>query len=451
MTAHVEAPARTEPARPVITWTVTAMAVLFIAVSWADKAVLGLAATPLMKELHLSESQFGFVGSSFYFLSIVTCLLGGVLADRTKLRWALFVLALAWSATSVPVLIYASLGTLLFGRIALGAVEGPANPVAMALTYTWFPNERRGLPSGLLQAGATVAKLGMAPILAVIMGVWGWRGGFLTLVIIGVVWCAVWLPIGRTGPYAAPDRTKVGATPDAENAMDAAGPGPVPAGPAVDGPDVPIWRVALTRTFAAAVIGNFVVFGLATLVVTWLPSYFQAVLGMGEVQAGSLLGLPSVFGVVCLVGLGWVSDRLLRRGITSRKARGLVGGASMTIGGILLTASGYTSAAIAGLILLLLGYAGSSGSVGIAGPVVAELVAQKRRAGALGLYLALGSLSGILAPWITGVILEAAATPAAGYRTVFSVFGIALAVAGVVYLLLVNPERDRAVLEVART
>lgn len=446
MTAHVAAPARTESARPVLTWTVTAMAVLFIAVSWADKAALGLAATPLMKELHLSESQFGFVGSSFYFLSIVTCLLGGVIADRTKLRWALFVLALAWSATSVPVLIYASLGTLLFGRIALGAVEGPANPVAMALTYTWFPNERRGLPSGLLQAGATVAKLGMAPILAVIMGVWGWRGGFWALVIIGVVWCAVWLPIGRTGPYAAPDRTTVAATPETE---DAAGPGPAPAGPAVDTVpanegDVPIWRVARTRTFAAAVIGNFVVFGLATLVVTWLPSYFQAVLGMGEVQAGSLLGLPSVFGVVCLVGLGWVSDRLLRRGVTSRKARGLVGGASMTIGGILLTASGYTPAAIAGLILLLLGYAGASGSVGIAGPVVAELVAPKRRAGALGLYLALGSLSGIIAPWLTGVILDAAATPAAGYRTVFSVFGIALAVAGVVYLLLVNPERDRA-------
>lgn len=443
MTA-VESPARAGTARPVMTWTVTAMAVLFIAVSWADKAVLGLAATPLMKELHLSESQFGFVGSSFYFLSIVTCLLGGVIADRTKLRWALFILALAWSATSVPVLLYASLGTLLFGRIALGAVEGPANPVAMALTYTWFPNERRGLPSGLLQAGATVAKLGMAPILAVIMGVWGWRGGFAALVIIGLVWCVVWLPLGRTGPYAAPEKTAA-----APRTEDAAGPGPAPAGPAVtDGPDVPIWRVARTPTFIASTIGNFVVFGLATLVITWLPSYFQAVLGMGEVQAGSLLGLPSVFGVVCLVGLGWISDRLLRRGVTSRKARGLLGGASMTIGGILLTASGYTPAAIAGLVLLLLGYAGSSGSVGIAGPVVAELVAQKRRAGTLGLYLALGTLSGIIAPWLTGVILDAAATPAAGYRTVFSVFGIALAVAGVVYLLLVNPERDRASLEV---
>lgn len=417
------------PPRPVATWTVTAMAVLFIAVSWADKAVLGLAATPLMRELHLSESAFGFVGSSFYFLSIVTCLLGGLLADRLRLRWVLFALVLGWSLTSVPVLAYASAGTLLFGRVALGAVEGPANPVALALTYTWFPNDRRGLPSGLLNAGATIAKLGLAPLLAVIMGIWGWRGGFAALVIIGVVWCAVWLPVGRTGPYGS------------------ARPGPDPAGPAVPGPS--LWRVARTRTFAGAVLGNFAVFGLATLVITWLPSYFQAVLGMGEVQAGSLLGLPSVFGVVCLVGLGWVSDRLLRRGVPSRKARGLLAGTSMTLGGVLLTASGYAPAAAAGLVLLLLGYAGASGSVGLGGPIVAELVTPQRRAGALGLYYAIGSLSGILAPWLTGAILDASATPAAGYRTVFTVFGLALAVAGVAYVLLVNPERDRVPLEVA--
>jgi len=426
------------PPRAAATWTVTAMAVLFIAVSWADKAVLGLAATPLMRELHLSESAFGFVGSSFYFLSILTCLLGGLVADRLRLRWVLFALVLGWSLTSVPVLAYASLGTLLFGRITLGAVEGPANPVALALTYTWFPNDRRGLPSGLLNAGATIAKLGLAPLLAVIMGVWGWRGGFTALVIIGLVWCAVWLPLGRTGPYTS----------------DSARPGPDPAGPAEPGSasagrDVPLRRVARTRTFAGAVIGNFAVFGLATLVITWLPSYFQAVLGMGEVQAGSLLGLPSVFGVVCLVGLGWVSDRLLRRGVPSRKARGLLAGTSMTLGGLLLTASGYAPAAAAGLVLLLLGYAGASGSVGLGGPVVAELVTPRRRAGALGLYYAIGSLSGVLAPWLTGAILDAAASPAAGYRTVFTVFGAALAAAGVAYVLLVNPERDRALLEVA--
>ena len=436
MATRLDRRATTAPARPLTTWTVTAMAVLFIAVNWADKAVLGLAATPLMRELGLSESEFGFIGSSFYFLSIVTCLLGGVIADRLRLRRVLFVLVLAWSLTSVPVLISASFATLLFGRMALGAVEGPANPVALALTYTWFPNDRRGLPSGLLNAGATIAKLGIAPALAVIMGVWGWRAGFATLVAVGLVWCAVWLPIGRTGPYVTTDPS-VAATE------------PVPAAGRAAAPDVPLWRVARTRTFAGAVIGNFAVFGLATLVITWLPSYFQAVLGMSEVRAGSLLGLPSVFGVVCLVGLGWVSDRLLRRGVRSRTARGVLAGCSMMIGGVLLTLSGYAPTAIAGLVLLLLGYAGASGSVGLGGPLVAELVAPRRRAGTLGLYYAIGSLSGILAPWLTGAILDAAPTPAAGYRTVFTVFGVLLAAAGVAYTLLTNPERDRTRLRAA--
>jgi MFS family permease len=430
MTAPSLSGTRARPATPLATWLVTGMAVLFIAVSWADKAVLGLAATPLMRELGLSESQFGFVGSSFFFLSIVTCLFGGVLADRLRLRWVLFALVLGWSLTSVPVLASASLGTLLFGRVALGAVEGPANPVALALTYTWFPNDRRGLPSGLLNAGATIAKLAIAPLLAVIMGVWGWRGGFAALVVIGLVWCAAWLPIGRTGPYAAADTPK-----------------PVPEAGTGAADGGPLWRVALTRTFVGATVGNFAVFGLATLVITWLPSYFQAVLGLGEVQAGSLLGLPSVFGVVCLVGLGWTSDRMLRRGVSSRRARGVMAGCSMMIGGVLLTLSGYAPTVLSGVALLLLGYAGASGSQGLCAPAVAELVPPRRRAGTLGLYYAISTLSGVLAPWLTGVILDASATPAAGYRTTFTVFGLILAFGGVLYTVLVHPERDRARLE----
>jgi len=49
-------------------WTITGLLFLYMLINFADKAVVGLAAVPIMQELALTPSQFGFVGSSFFFL-----------------------------------------------------------------------------------------------------------------------------------------------------------------------------------------------------------------------------------------------------------------------------------------------------------------------------------------------------------------------------------------------
>jgi ACS family hexuronate transporter-like MFS transporter len=59
----LDPPTRTPVARPLLAWTILIMLVLFIVVNWADKAILGLVATPVMKELGIGEAEFGFIGS----------------------------------------------------------------------------------------------------------------------------------------------------------------------------------------------------------------------------------------------------------------------------------------------------------------------------------------------------------------------------------------------------
>jgi MFS family permease len=56
--------------------------------------------------------------------------------------------------------------------------------------------------------------------------------------------------------------------------------------------------------------------------------------------------------------------------------------------------------------------------------------------------MALMSIGGLIGPYLTGVIVDAAGSPAAGYATAFQVFGIASIVASVIALIMVNPERD---------
>lgn len=75
---------------------------------------------------------------------------------------------------------------------------------------------------------------------------------------------------------------------------------------------------------------------------------------------------------------------------------------------------------------------------------VSQICPPERLAGALGVFLALMAVGGLVAPYITGAIVDAAETPAIGYATAFQVFGVVVLIGGLIAMLTVNPERDAA-------
>ena len=44
-------------------WLMLIMLVVFMVINFADRTILAIAAQPLMRELGLSESEFGFISS----------------------------------------------------------------------------------------------------------------------------------------------------------------------------------------------------------------------------------------------------------------------------------------------------------------------------------------------------------------------------------------------------
>jgi MFS transporter, ACS family, D-galactonate transporter len=46
-------------------WLIVGLLFLFMLINFADKAVIGIAAVPIMQELKLGPRQFGLLGSSF--------------------------------------------------------------------------------------------------------------------------------------------------------------------------------------------------------------------------------------------------------------------------------------------------------------------------------------------------------------------------------------------------
>jgi ACS family D-galactonate transporter-like MFS transporter len=121
-------------------WITVALLILFMLINFADRAVLGLAAVPIMRELGLSHSEFGLIGASFFTFFSLGAVVVGFLVNRVSTRWVLAALALSWSLCQLPLLLPLSVAALVANRVALGLSEGPAYPVALHAAYKWFPS-----------------------------------------------------------------------------------------------------------------------------------------------------------------------------------------------------------------------------------------------------------------------------------------------------------------------
>ena len=187
-------------------WIVVVLLFVFMVINFADKAVIGIAAVPIMHELELGPRQFGLVGSSFFLLFAVSSVATGFLVNRVQTRWVLLAMGFIWALTQFPMIGSVGLETLVACRIALGVGEGPATPVVLHSAYKWFPNELRTMPTAVIVQGGAIGVMVALPLLDWVIVRWTWHWAFGSLGLIGLVWCALWLVFGREGGIGQRER-----------------------------------------------------------------------------------------------------------------------------------------------------------------------------------------------------------------------------------------------------
>src|SRR5699024_4017772 len=148
----------------------------------------------------------------------------------------------------------------------------------------------------------------------------GWKSAFIFVAVIGVVWAISWFFIGKEGPY-----TSVKAEREIEGYTNEDESDPVAAAQiAAADLKVQYRRLLLTARWILAVLCSFFGYWTFTVATTWLPAYFENVMGASTQQSGSLIALPAMWGAVATVGLSWFTEFLAARGMSSRYSRGLV-------------------------------------------------------------------------------------------------------------------------------
>src|ERR1700757_4480190 len=312
-------------------WKITFLLFLFMLVNFADKIVVGLAGVPIMTELKLQPEQFGFLGSSFFFLFSIAAIAVGFLVNRIATRWVLLVLALIWALAQFPMVGTVSLTTLMVCRIILGAGEGPAFSVAAHAIYKWFPDEKRTLPTAILSQGSAFGVIVAVPALNWLIVNHSWHYAFGGLGVVGLLWVVAWLILGREGPLV-------------HNAASAAAE-----------VRIPYFQLLTSRTFVGCVAATFGAYWALSLGLTWFTSFIVQGLGFSQQQAGYISILPWIFGATIVLLTGWISQVLVARGVSTRVARGVLGAAPLIVGGLVLAAMPHVSGLWLQVALIVIG------------------------------------------------------------------------------------------------
>jgi MFS family permease len=402
---------------------------LFMVLNMADKAVLGIVAIPMMKELHLSPAKFGMVASSFFLLYSVSTIAFGFLADKFKAKTLLTVLALIWAITQFPVAWWASLPVLFICRILLGVGEGPAYPLAVHAAYKWFPDNQRNLVTAVLAQGGPTGLVVAAPILSLLLVTYGWRSAFLMLGLSGLVWVLLWLVLGGEGKVGAKEKKADEPVVTAE-------------------PRRPFPKLLLNRTSIGSMAGVFAAYWIVVMGFTWLPPYLNTGLGYSAVKAGWLVSVIMGCSIPLQLATAWLSQRWLQRGVSSRVARGMLMGGLIAVSGLFIAVSMLLDLGpVTKIILLALGCALPLVAFSIGPAIIGEICPSAQRGAVLSVIISFATLAGLIAPAMTGWIVQSAATPALGYTYGYLFAGGVLIVCGLIAVVLIDPVGSRARLQ----
>jgi MFS family permease len=339
-------------------------------------------------------------------------------------------MAVVWSLAQLPILLPAAgFGVLVVTRVLLGAGEGPGLPMANHVAFTWFRPEQRTTVSGVISIGGALGVIVGGPILAVVIATAGWRWAFGLLGAVGLVWVAVWVAVGREGPYAV-------AGDDPSPLGDAPLTAPRPAG----GPA--LHRIVRQPTWLLCVLAGFAAQWTLGIATSWLPTFLEDA-GYPTAAVGLLVGAPSLVAIVAVLGVVTGQRRLTRRGWSRRGTYRLLGAAASLPPGLLLLA---LTTGVSGVPLLACTAVAFGSGVAVApliAATIADVVPVARRGFALCVAVAVTSLGAVASPWVTGRLLDVAATESAGFDRAFRINGALVLLGGLGYLL-VDPDRDAA-------
>jgi MFS transporter, ACS family, D-galactonate transporter len=401
--AHPSAPRKTSDASGALGRT-SVLLFVSVVICYVDRANLSVAVPLLKEELGFAVSRVGLLLSAFFWTYAFFQLVSGWLVDRYNVNWVMTAGFLVWSGATAATGLAGGFASLFLFRLLLGVGESVAYPAYAKIFATHYNEAQRGLANSLIDVGC---KLG--PALGTFVGGFymahfGWRTFFLLLGLGALPWILCWIRWMPRGP---------------EKPGRASGPGMREI----------LGHRSAWATFVGLFCGNYFIYFL----LTWLPYYLVHERHFSMETMAVMGALPFICCASATALAGWLSYRALAAGATPTRVR-----KTCTVAGLglssMIVAVPLVSDSRSAMALLMLACA-SYGIFSSSPWAISQTIAGPEASGRwAGLQNFIGNLAGVVAPAVTGFVVERTG----GFRWAFGLTaGVAMAGA-LVYLFVLG-------------
>ncbi len=381
--------------------------------NYVDRGSIAVA-SPLMKgELKLSNEAYGWAVSAFFWVYAPVQLFAGWLCDRFSVYKLLAGGILIWAVSTLLMGFVGGFASLLVLRIMLGIGESLAFPGGSKIIARHVPAERRGVANAALAMGIALGPAVGTLGGGFILNYYGWRAIFITFGLVTLLWLAPWRQAVRglstTGHFDDGPKVDVG----------------VLIG------KWPLWSMSIVHC-----LGNYCFY----FILAWLPLFLTS-RGFSTSEWVYLATLGYAVQGACAFAYGHFSDWWTRSGRSEAACRRWMMVASQSLAALAILGLVYAQSTVTIAILLCLAGAASA-SLSMNLYAIAQMFAGPRASGTwVGFQNALGNLSGIFGPPITGMIVDRA-----GYGSAFALTA-AIAALGAAWWAVGVPKIERVKLD----
>jgi len=412
---------------------------LLATINYVDRIVLSVSSAPIAEEFGISKVELGYLFSSFLWLYVICLVPMGMIVDRLGTRAVNAAGIGIWSIATALTGLATGFGMLIATRVLMGVGESTTYPASGRVIREWIPLKERALFAAVFNSGAYFGPAVGGLVLAWLVSAAGWRVTFLVCAAVGFFWLLAWMIWFRKPEEAswlsAEERALIlrerdgGAT-----------------GLSTGGTSIGLRGLLASSSMLGLMLSQGCAVYTQYFFLTWLPNYLQTERGMSMLKSGALMALPFVGAVILTVLLGKLSDSLLTEASARSGGRRRMGALLMLFGSvILLTPLVDNVYLVLGLITIALAGVASAVALNIA--LIGDLLRTSADSGrATGLLILGGNIFGILAPIVTGYVVQATGR----FDMAFVVAGALLVLGSLAVFLLarkpIGPAEDGVVL-----
>jgi len=280
---------------------------------YVDRVNIATVAPLVKADLNLSNTQLGLVFSAFAIPYALFQLIGGWIGDRWGARFTLAACCAIVAAVTVLTSLANGFASLFALRLALGFGEGAAFPTATRAMTSWLPEARWGSAQGITHSFARLGNALTPPMIAVLLVWTSWRGSFVIVGLVSLLWLSAWTWFFRNDPRQHPAMTAAdlvklpSRTANSERS------------PSLQRPRVPWLRLA--RRMLPVTVVDFCYGWTLWLFLSWIPAFFFENYHL-NLQSTAVFSAGVLFaGVIGDSVGGLLSDRILRKSGSLRVAR----------------------------------------------------------------------------------------------------------------------------------